>query len=118
MKKVVYNNLIIDLCKNERYLKYLPNQQHFVETKSYCANSFLGSDGNTVYHLQGTPYNFKEQIKTVTLQDVDEKEYKKLSSQIVLQNSDQNKMQSEINELKTMVAQQNELIQKLLDKLG
>ena len=33
MIKIMNNNLVIDLCINERYLKYLPHQQHFIEVK-------------------------------------------------------------------------------------
>ena len=118
MKKVIYNNLIIDLCRDSRYLKYLPQQRRFIEAKPYCANAFLGSDKNTVYHLYGTPYNFDEQIKTVLVQDVDEKEFERLSTQLMLQNFEQDKLKQEMNELKNMVAEQNALIAKLLEKLG
>lgn len=118
MKKIVYNNLIIDLCKKERYLKYLPEQGRFVEVKQYCANAILGSDGNTVYHLFGTPYNFKEKIKTVAIQDIDKAEFEKLHSQLILQSSEQNEIKNEMNELKSMVTKQNELIAELLKKLS
>ena len=117
MKKVIHNNLIIDLCRDSRYLKYLPQQQRFVEAKPYCANAFLGSDKNTVYHLYGTPYNFDNQIKTVLVQDVDEKEFERLNSQLILQNSEQNDLRKEMNELKETVARQNKLIEELLKRL-
>ena len=117
MKKVIYNNLIIDLCRDSRYLKYLPQQQRFVEVKPYCANAFLGSDKNTVYHLYGTPYNFDKQIKTVFVQDVDEKEFERLNSQLILQKSEQEDLRKEMNELKETVAQQNRLIEELLKRL-
>ena len=118
MKKVIHNNLIIDLCRDSRYLKYLPQQQRFVEAKPYCANAFLGSDKNTVYHLYGTPYNFNEELKTVVVQDVDGEEFERLSTQLMSQSSEQEQLKREMNELKTMVAEQNALITKLLEKLG
>lgn len=118
MIKVIYNNMIIDLCLNTRYLKYLTNQARFIETRKNCANAILGSDNNTVYHLFGTPYNFPENIKTVKIENISEEEYNKLQSTLLLQNSQDKELKKEVDELKKMVSQQNVLIQQLLEKLS
>ena len=88
MIKILHNNLIIDLCSSERYLKYSLEQERFIAVKRYCANAVLGSDGNTVYHLEGTPYTFPNQIKTVRTVEIDEFEYDRISSQLMLEKTE------------------------------
>ena len=118
MIKILHNNLIIDLCPNERYLKYSPEQQRFIEVKRYCANAVLGSDNNTVYHLVGTPYTFPNEIKTVLVEKITQLEYDQISSRIMLQKTEEEDLRKEVNDLKQMVSQQNDLIQQLLNKLS
>ena len=117
MVKIISNNLTIDLCKKERFLKYLPQQDRYVEVKQYCANSILGSDGNTIYHIYGTPFNFKESLRTVNVVKINEEEYQKLKSQIIIQNKQQDELQKEVYDLKKLVLEQNKLIAQLLERL-
>ena len=119
MVKIINNNLIIDLCSQERYLKYFPNQQRFIEVKKYMANAILGSDNNTVYHLAGTPYTFPEEVKTVEIQTISQEEYERLHSTLILQNSQEaSELKKEVESLKNLVAQQSSLLQQLLEKLS
>lgn len=119
MIKIINNNLVIDLCSQERYLKYLPYQERFIEVKKYLANAVLGSDNNTVYHLFGTPYNFPEGIKTVKIYEITQEEFDKLQATTILQNSQEAiDLKKEVDSLKEMVQQQNNLIQQLLNKLS
>ena len=119
MLKILHNNLVIDLCLNTRYLKYLPQQQRFIEVKKYMANSILGSDNNTVYHLRGTPYNFPDEIKTVEAIEISQDEYDKLQATTIIQNSKETiDLKREVDDLKDMVVRQNLLIEQLLEKLS
>lgn len=119
MIKIINNNLVIDLCQQERYLKYLPRQQRFVEVKKYMANAVLGSDNNTVYHLIGTPYTFPNEIKSVYVHNISQEEYEKLQTASILQNSQEAiNLKKEVDDLKKMINQQNILIQQLLEKLS
>ena len=119
MIKIENNNILIDLCTKERYLKYLPYQNRFIEVKKYMANAILGSDNNTVYHLIGTPYNFPNEIKTVQVYEITQEEYDKLRATTMLQNSQETiNLKKEVDDLKEMVARQNNLIQQLLEKLS
>lgn len=119
MIKIMNSNLIIDLCQQERYLKYLPQQHRFVEVKKYMANAVLGSDNNTVYHLIGTPYTFPNAIKTVEVYNISQEEYEKLQATSILQNSKETiDLKKEVDSLKDLVNQQNTLIQQLLEKLS
>lgn len=119
MLKIIHNNIVIDLCTNERYLKYLPHQGRFIEVKKYMANAILGSDNNTVYHLVGTPYTFPSEIKTVEAYDISAEEYEKLQATSILQNSQETiNLKKEVDSLKDMVERQNLLIEQLLNKLS
>lgn len=119
MLKILHNNIVIDLCPNERYLKYLPNQHRFIEVKKYMANAVLGSDNNTVYHLIGTPYVFPDEIKTVEVYDISGEEYEQLQATSILQNSKETiNLKKEVDDLKDMVERQNLLIEQLLNKLS
>jgi len=119
MIKIINNNLVIDLCQQERYLKYLPYQQRFIEVKKYMANAVLGSDNNTVYHLIGTPYTFPNKIKTVEVYNISQEEYERLQATSMLQNSQETiNLKKEVDDLKDMVTKQNILIQQLLEKLS
>ena len=117
MIKIIHNNLVIDLCKEERYLKYLPQQNHYIEVKKYMANAILGSDGNTVYHLAGTSYNFNEELKSVIIISIGEKEYERLSQNLVASTQEMINLKEEVSDLKKMVEEQNLLIQQLIKKL-
>ena len=117
MIKIIHNNLVIDLCREERYLKYLPQQNHYIEVKKYMANAILGSDGNTVYHLAGTPYNFNEELKSIITISIGEKEYERLSQNLVASTQEMINLKEEVSDLKKMVEEQNLLIQQLIKKL-
>lgn len=119
MIKIIYNNLIIDLNDNERYLKYLPKQQRFVEVKKYLANAILSSDNNTVYHILGTPYTFPNEIKSVVISEITEEEFNRLKSTMILQNSQEViDLKREVDDLRTLIAQQTNLIQQLLERFS
>lgn len=119
MIKIIHNNIIVDICSTERYLKYLPYQNRFIEVKKYMANAILGSDNNTVYHLIGSPYNFPNEIKSVSVYSITQEEFDKLQATTILQNSQEAiNLKKEVDGLKEMVARQNLLIEQLLEKLS
>ena len=70
------SNLIIDLCQQERYLKYLPQQGRFVEVKKYMLDQnpelrtmYNENDDNTaVLYFDGGKaviYSFTEEPKVI-----------------------------------------------------
>ena len=84
MVKILHNNMIIDINKNEKYVKYSPQTQRFISCTKDFANGIMGSDNDTVYHLFGRIKNFPIELKTVTVQTISEEEYERLSTEIVL----------------------------------
>ena len=119
MLKLMSGDLIVDICKKERYLKYLPVQKRFVEVKKYVANAILGSDNNTVYHIIGTPFNFDEKIETVLPISITKEELEKIQANNYFLNSKETvDLKKEVDGLRDLVAQQNLLIQQLLEKIS
>lgn len=118
MIKIIHNNLIIDLNTQERYVRYLPQSKRFITSKKETANGIIGSDSNTVYHLNGTVKNFPTELKTVTVQQISEEEYEKLSTQLMFEKTQQSDLKQEVDTLKQLVQQQNDLIQQLLNKFS
>lgn len=118
MIKIIKNNLIIDVCAKKTLLRYIPELKRFITTDKYNANAILGSDMNTTYHIMNTDYNFDNEIDSVIYEEINEDEYKKLTSEISKQvNAETESLKDEVNNLKKMVAQQNELISQLIAKL-
>ena len=119
MIKILHNDLIIDLCETARYLKYLPQQKRFIEVKKYMANAILGSDGNTIYHLAGTKKTFERELKSVVPVQIDSEEFLKIKSSLFSQKTEEViNLKKEVESLKEMISQQNNLIQQLLEKLS
>ena len=118
MIKIVHNNLTIDICKEARYLKYLPHQKRFVEVKKYMANAVLGSDGNTIYHLSGTTKIQDKELKEVFTQEIEKEEFDKLKSSLTIYDVNEvSEIKKEMDDLKQMITSQNALICQLLEKI-
>lgn len=119
MIKIIKNNLIIDVCYKTTLLRYLPELKRFVTTDKFNANAILGSDKNTTYHIKNTEYNFDTEIDSVIYEEISEEEYNKLTSEISKQTNTENEiLKNEVEDLKKMIIQQNELINKLIAKLN
>ena len=54
MIKILYNNMVLDINKNERYVRYIPEINRFVSSSRDSANGILGSDN--------IPFDSKETI--------------------------------------------------------
>lgn len=119
MIKIVRNNLIIDVCAGENYLRFLPNHKRFLSVERSLANAVVGSDNNTIYHIQDTPYNFLNEIESVQVYEISEEEYNKLTLSVVTKESQSAKnLKEEVEGLKSLINRQNNLIQQLLEKLS
>lgn len=117
MIKIIYNNMIIDVTQQDKYVRYLPKTQRYIMSDKQTANAILGSDNNTIYHLRGTDFNFPKEIKTVSAIQIEREEYDRLSTELMFQNQQTQDLRNEVNELKAMVNKQNDLLSQLLTKL-
>ena len=87
MYKVIHNNIVIDVLKSIKYLRYLPKSKRVVSTDRTSAHCILASDGKQRYHVQCMPYPDGSDYKTVTLVKIEQKEYDELSALIMTGNA-------------------------------
>ena len=64
MYKIIYNDNVIDVVKDLKYLRYLEKSNHYVTTDSSSANCIQGSN-DVVYWLQGTKFHLEVHLLPV-----------------------------------------------------
>ena len=77
MYKIIYNDNVIDVVKDLKYLRYLEKSNHYVTTDSSSANCIQGSN-DVVYWLQGTKFPVTIEHKIVIVKKINKQEYDKL----------------------------------------
>lgn len=108
MYKILYNNQIIDVIKEIQYIKYLPMTKRMINVDKLQANGIISSDGNVIYHINGTKNNFANKKKTVQIVPIEEEEYLKLTTQI----QENQSLEDRVRELETLVQNLQQLILK------
>ena len=83
MYKIIYNDLIIDLIKKPKYLRYLTKSGRTVVTDESSAHCILGSNNKDIYLLQGVTRPEGKDWKEVTIKSISESEYNRLSKAIM-----------------------------------
>ena len=106
MYKLIYNNLVIDVVKKPKYLRYLTKSGRTVLTNKTSAHCIMGSNNKDIYLLQGVNRPEGKDWKEVTVVAITENEYNSL---IKLLASDQ-AIYADKNQLKHV---QNEKISEL-----
>ena len=82
MYKIIENNQIIDVMDSIKFVKYLPRSKKIITVDEKQANGCVSSNGDEIYHLLGTPYNFAETCKTVRYERISAEEYERLTHQL------------------------------------
>lgn len=75
--KVIKNNRMIDLLKDPIYVKYQKKHDVFLVCPENEAQGIVGSDGNTIWHVDIYP-SIEKEIDTVSLIEIDKYEYTQL----------------------------------------
>lgn len=114
--KVMNNNMVIDLLTEVRYVRYLSNSKRIVACQKGAAHGIVGSDGETIYRLYDAPSNVLENKKIIELVEINAEEYSALSTQFAIQKKENEDLRREIEELRSMVSEQNNLLKQLLQK--
>lgn len=116
--KIMNNNMVIDILKEEPcYVRYLTGAKRIIAVQKDAANGVMGSDKNTVYHLEGTINNFPNILTTVTILKIELEEYKALETQFSIYARENANLRNEINEVKKQLDRQNDILQQILFKL-
>ena len=76
MYKIIHNNIIVDVVKELRYVKYIPEFKKVIPTSRATAHAICGSDNKTYYALQGVEIPAeKSHWKVVSFISINEEEY-------------------------------------------
>ena len=76
--KVLKNNKVIDVLDRLTYLKYQSRNKIMLLSDLDEAQAILGSDGNTIWHVEGLYDLPVSGYETVKLVEIDEYEFKQL----------------------------------------
>ena len=76
--KVIKNNKVIDVLDHLTYLKWQPKNKIMLLSGLDEAQAILGSDGNTIWHVEGFYDLPISEYETVKLIEIDEFEFKQL----------------------------------------
>ena len=117
MYKIMYNNMVVDLLKEVQYVRYMKNSKRWIGTDSQSANGVMGSDGNTVYHIQGRNCPCSEELKTVEVVQIEQAEYEALATQFAIQRKENEDLRNELKDVRAQLHEQNLLLQQILAKL-
>lgn len=108
MYKIIENNQIIDVMKNITYVKYLPNSKRTININRSQANGCVSSSGNEIYHIQGTVNNFPDRKRTVRVEEINQEEYNKLTTQLKENEEMANKIKTLEEQIKILYKMFNE----------
>lgn len=78
--KVIKDNKVIDVLDHLTYLKWQPKNKIMLLSDLNEAQAILGSDGNSIWHVEGLYDLPVDGYETVKLVQVDEYEYKQLKT--------------------------------------
>lgn len=76
--KVIKNNKVIDVLDHLTYLKWQSKNKIMLLSDEGEAQAILGSDGNTIWHVEGFYDLPVSGYETVRLMEIDEFEFKQL----------------------------------------
>ena len=83
MYKIIYDNRIIDVVKELRYVRYIPEFKKMIPTNIVSAQAICGSNNKTFYALQGVKIPAeKKHWKVVSFIQIQEEEYNQLLQQL------------------------------------
>lgn len=84
MYKVIYNNIVIDVLKKPKYVRYLSNSQRSIITDYSNSHGVLSSDRKIIYGLDGKETPKGKNWKIVKLQKISDYEYNSLKKSLQL----------------------------------
>lgn len=117
MYKLMNNNMVVDLLTTLNYVRYMKNSQRWLGTDSQSAHGIMGSDGNTIYQLNGRKSDSPDNLMNVTVVEIDEEEFNMLSKQFSMIRKENQDLRNELGEVKMQLQMQQGLLLEILSKL-
>lgn len=76
--KLIYKDVVVDVLDTIKYVRYIQKFNKIVTTDRTSAHGVFGSNGKTVYILEGKPYPKNKNYKVVKLVTITDREYNEL----------------------------------------
>lgn len=115
--KLTNNGIVVDLLREVRYVRYLPRSKRWMGTEATSAHGVLGSDNNTIYHIEGRVCPCETSHPRVIVEKISEQEYQKFANEIILRKRENAILEDRITSLEDTLTKQTQLIELLLQKL-
>ena len=116
--KLINGNMVVDLLREIRYVRYLPRSKRWINTDGMSANGVMGANGNIIYHINKRAISYPENIISVDIVEIKEDEYNYLAANASIQQEENKILHQEIDSLKAQINEQNFLLQQILAKLS
>lgn len=117
MYKLMNGDLVIDILRKVQYVRYLPRSKSWVVTDKLSAHGVMSSDGQRIYLLYGKAHTCPDELTSVFMVEIDEKEYETLALTMASKNRETEELRNEIDSLKSQLDMQSTLLQQILAKL-
>ena len=115
--KLTNGSMVVDLLREIHYVRYLPQSKRWINTDGLSANGIMGSNGDVIYHLHGKAISYPNDILDVELVEINEQEFNNLAANASLIQEENKMLRKEMDNLRSQLNQQNELLQQILAKL-
>ena len=115
--KIMNGDMVVDLLREVRYVRYLPKSKRWINTDGISANGIMSANGEVIYHLSGRALAYPEDIVSVSVKKIEEEEYNSLAVSIAAQRRENENLRKEMDSLREQLNEQNALLQLILAKL-
>lgn len=116
--KLINNDIVIDVLRKLQYVRYLPKSKRWIATDPQSAHGVIGSNQNSIFHIQGTSCPCAEQLEHVTIKEISEEEYNRFADEIALRAKEKEELTNRINSLEEALNKQTSLLEAVLAKLS
>ena len=117
MYKLMNGDLVIDILRKVQYVRYLPRSKSWVVTDKLSAHGVMSSDGSRIFLLNGRAHTCPDELKSVSLVAINAEEYANLAMTLAAKQHESEELKAEIDNLKSQLDAQNELLKAILEKL-
>lgn len=117
MYKLMNGDLVVDILREVRYVRYLPRSKRWVGTDSQSAHGVMSADGSRIYLLYGRAHACPDELTSVMMVEISKAEYESLAMQLASQTREAEELREEIGVLKSQIAEQSSMLQAILAKL-
>ena len=116
--KLMSNDIVVDVLRKIQYVRYLSKSKRWIATDAQSAHGVIGSNQNTIYHLQGSSCPCETDLEHVVIKEITEEEYNRFAEEIALRAKEKEELVNRIDLLEETLIKQTSLLEALLAKLS